>query len=149
MKTKLFILAALCMAAMTVQAQKFIVLDFEQGSKIDAEEAEYIFHDFITNFHPTGYKEIDRQKVSSTISELGFPTTGMTNQQLTKLGRTLEATYIVVGSMRENMDEYSVDVQVVDISTGTTIANAGNTFKKTKYRNKVSKLAKKLAGKIK
>jgi TolB-like protein len=137
------------MAAMTVQAQKFIVLDFEQGSKIDAEEAEYIFHDFITNFHPTGYHEIDREKVNATISELGFPANGLTNQQLTKLGRTLEATYIVVGSMRENLGEYSVDVQVVDISTGTTIANAGNTFKKTKYRNKVSKLAKKLAGKIK
>lgn len=149
MKTKLFILVALCMAALTMQAQKFAVLDFEQGSKIDAEEAEYIFHDFITNFHPTGYHEIDRRKVNSTITELGFPTTGLTNQQLTKLGRTLEATFIVVGSMRENSGEYSVDVQVVDVSTGTTIANAGNTFKKTKYRNKVSKLAKKLAGEIK
>lgn len=149
MKTRLLFFAALCMAALTMQAQKYAVLDFEQGSKIDAEEAEYIFHDFITNFHPVGYCEIDRKQVAGTITELGFPATGLTKQQLTKLGRTLEATFIVVGSMRETSGEYSVDVQAIDISTGTTLATAGNTFKKAKCRNKVGKLAKKLAGKIK
>lgn len=138
----------LCMATMIVQAQKFVVLDFEQGSKIDAEEAECIFHDFITNFHPAKYSEIDRKQASNAISELGFPETGLTNQQLIKLGRKLEATFIVVGSMRENSGEYTVDVQAIDISTGTTIATAGDTFKNAKSRKKVEKIAKKLAGKI-
>ena len=140
--------AVFCLAALNVCAQKFAVLDLEQGSKIDTEEAECIFHDFVTNFHPTGYTQIDRRQVYSTINELGLPTTGLSTQQLTKLGRALEATFIVIGSMRENSGEFSVDVQAIDISTGTTIATAGDTFKKTKCRRKVRNIAKKLAGKI-
>lgn len=149
MKTKLFFLAALCMAALTVQAQKYAVLEFETGSKIDTEEAENITHLFLTNFHPARYSEIDRQRVNSAISELGFPATGLDHQQLTKLGRTLEASFIVVGSMSEKSGEYSVDVQAIDISTGTTVATAGDTFKKSKCRKKVISIAGKLAGKIK
>lgn len=148
MRKRFFLFAALCIAVLTVQAQKFAVLDFEQGSKIDSEEAECIFHDFITNFHPSGYSEIDRKQVHSTINELALPSAGLSTQQLTKLGRTLEATFIVIGSMRKNGGEYSVDVQAIDISTGTTIATAGDTFKKTKCRQKVRKIAKRLAGKI-
>lgn len=149
MKTRLLLFAALCMAALTMQAQKYVVLDFEKGSKIDAEEAEVIFHNFITNFHPAGYCEIDRNIVAGTISEQGLPTTGLSNQQLTKLGRRLEATFVVVGSMREDLGEYSVDVRAIDISTGTTKATSGDTFKKAKCRKKVRNIAEKLAAKIK
>lgn len=149
MNTRLFLFAALFMAAMSVQAQKFAVLDFELGSKIDSEEAEAIFHGFVTNFHPANYYKIDRNQVTDAIAALGLTDEGLSNEQLTKLGRTIEASFIVVGSMRELSGEYSVDVQAIDISTGTTIATVGDAFKKAKCRKKVGSLARKLACKIK
>lgn len=149
MKTKLLFFVALCMANLTMQAQKYAVLDFEIGSNIDTEEAENITHLFLTNFHPVQYSEIDRQRVNSALVELGFPATGLDHQQLTKLGRTLEASFIVVGSMSEKSGEYSVDVQAIDISTGTTVATTGDTFKKSKCRKKVKSIASHLARKLK
>lgn len=149
MRTKLLFIFMFCIAALFVQAQKYAVLDFEIGSKIDTEEAENITHLFLTNFHPVQYCEIDRQRVNSAIGELGFPATGLDHQQLTKLGRILEASFIVVGSMSEKSGEYSVDVQAIDISTGTTVATVGDTFKKSKCRKKVKSIANKLARGIK
>ena len=149
MRAKLFFLAVFCMAATAIQAQKYAVLDFETGSQIDTEEAESITHLFLTNFHPAQYCEIDRQRINGVIGELGFPAVGLNHQQITKLGRVLEASFIVVGSIREKSGEYIVDVRAIDISTGTTVATAGDAFKKSKYRKKVKSIANKLAKKIK
>lgn len=149
MRTKLFFFVVLCMVFFPMQAQKYAVLDFEIGLGIDTEEAENITHLFLTNFHPERYSVIDSQRVNSVINELGFPSTGLDHQQITKLGRTLEASFIVVGSMREKSGEYSFDVQAIDISTGITVAAKGDTFKKSKYRKKVKSIARKLAKIIK
>lgn len=149
MKTKLLLFAALCMAAMGVQAQRYAVLAFEAGADIDAEEAACITHLFLTGFHPEHYCEIDRQQVNGAIDALGLSSVGLDRQQLTRLGRTLEASFLVVGTMCERSGEYSVDVQAVDISTGTTVATAADTFKKSKCRKKVKAIATRLARKIK
>ena len=46
------------------------------------------------------------------------------------------------------MDEYSVDILVIDVAKGTTTANDNATFQKADYRDEMEKTAKRLASKL-
>ena len=131
---KVILLAAMCLMALTMNAQKCAVLDFQLGTNVTEEETEAISYNFRTNFYPDSYTVIDVARVNRLIKELGYDKTSLTKQQLLEVGRKLEAKIMVVGTLNKMMDEYSVDVQVIDVSTGTTIASEGNTFQKSDYR---------------
>ena len=145
---KLFLLCVMCLMALTMQAQKCAVLDFQLGSNVTAEETDAISYNFRTNFYPENYNVLEIERVNKLIKELGYDKTGMTKQQLLQVGRKLEAKIMVVGTLNKLMDEYSVDVQVIDISTGTTIASEGNTFQKANYRREIKYIAQTLVRKI-
>ncbi len=138
----------MCLMVLTLRAQKCAVLDFQLGTNVTAEEVDAISYNFRTNFYPDNYNVIDVDRVNSLIKTLGYDKTGMTKQQLLEVGRKLEAKVMVVGTLNKLMDEYSVDVQVIDVSTGTTIASEGNTFQKSEYRREVKYIAQSLVHKI-
>lgn len=145
---KVFFLAALCLMALTMNAQKCAVLDFQLGTNVTAEETDAISYNFRTNFYPENYNVLEIERVNKQIKDLGYDKTGMTKQQLLEVGRRLEAKIMVVGTLNKLMDEYSVDVQVIDVSTGTTIASEGNTFQKSDYRREIKYIAQTLVHKI-
>mgnify|MGYP002624017474 FL=1 len=134
--------------ALTMHAQKCAVLDFQLGTNVTAEETDAISYNFRTNFYPDNYRVIDIERVNKVINNLGYANAGMTKQQLLEVGRKLEAKIMVVGTLNKLMDEYSVDVQVIDVSTGTTIASEGNTFQKSDYRREIKYIAQSLVHKI-
>ena len=134
--------------ALTMHAQKCAVLDFQLGTNVTPEETEAISYNFRTNFYPNNYNVIDIEHVNKKIKDLGYDKTGMTKQQLLEVGRRLEAKIMVVGTLNKLMDEYSVDVQIIDVSTGTTIASEGNTFQKSDYRRMIKYIAQSLVNKI-
>lgn len=138
----------MCLMALTMNAQKCAVLDFQLGANVTEEETDAISYNFRTNFYPDNYNVIEIERVNKLIKDLGYDKTGMTKQQLLEVGRKLEAKILVVGTLSKFMDEYSVDVQVIDVSTGTTIASEGNTFQKANYRREVKYIAQTLVHKI-
>lgn len=145
---KVAFICMMCLMALTVRAQKCVVLDFQLGTNVTSEEVEAISYNFRTNFYPTNYKVLEIGDVNKVIDGLGYDKTSMTKQQLTEVGRKLEAKIMVVGTLNKLMDEYSVDVQVIDISTGVTIASEGDTFQKSEYRREIKNIAQRLVYKI-
>ena len=145
---KLSLILSLCLISMALHAQKCAVLDFQLGTNVSTEETDAISYNFRTNFYPDNYKVIDIERVNKAIKDFGYDKTGLTKQQLLQLSRKLEAKIVVVGTLNKLMDEYSVDVQVIDVSTGTTIASEGNTFQKSDYRREIKYIALSLVHKI-
>lgn len=124
------------------------VLDFQAGSNVTEEELEAVTYNFRTNFHPAKYSVVESSKVTSAIESLNYKKTKMTKEQICDLGRKLETNLVVIGTVSKFMDEYSVDIQVINVSKATTIASVGNTFTKGEYRTEVKDLALKLANKL-
>ncbi|MBP5546470.1 MAG: hypothetical protein J6X59_04225 [Bacteroidales bacterium] len=145
---KVVFLAMMCLMALTMNAQKCVVLDFQLGTNVTAEETDAISYNFRTNFYPENFNVLEIERVNNVIKELGYDKTGMSKQQLLQVGRKLEAKIMVVGTLNKLMDEYSVDVQVIDVSTGTTIASEGNTFQKANYRREIKYIAQSLVHKV-
>ena len=72
----------------------------------------------------------------------------MTKQQMCEVGRGLGAKFVVVGTINKLMDEYSVDVQVVNVLKETTVAFEGNVFSKSDYSKEMQNIAQRLASKL-
>lgn len=146
---KLLLLSFICLIAIPLRAQRCAVLDFQIGTGVNEEEIDGLTYNFRANFNIEGYRIIPKEPMYGAIEKLGFNRTDMTQQQMLKLGRQLEAKYVVVGTMNKFMDEYSVDIRAVDVSTGVTVATDGAAFDKSNYRvtmeNLASSLGKKLA----
>lgn len=127
---------------------KCAILDFQAGNNVTEEEIEAITYNFRTNFHPAKYNVIESAQVEKAIEALNYKKTKMTKEQICDLGRKLETNMVLVGTVSKFMDEYSVDVQVINVSKATTAASVGNTFTKGEYRAEVKALAQKLANKL-
>lgn len=148
---KFFLLTMVCLMALTMHAQKIAVLDLQLGTNVTEEETEYISYEFRENFLrslPERYKEIDKDEMNKVIEKYGYDKTGMTRQQLREIGRKLVAKYMVVGTLSKGMEVYSIDVHVIDVSTGTTVDTEGGNFTKTEYRYAVKCIAARLASRM-
>lgn len=72
----------------------------------------------------------------------------LTKEQIRRLGRDMTANIVVYGTLNESMDEYILDVLVMDVSTGTTKQNENSRFQKTEYRAKTRRVSEGLAIKL-
>ena len=139
----------MCLMALTMNAQKrCAVLDFQVGTNVTEEETDAISYSFRTNFIPSGYTKLEQVLVTRTIRDFGYSCTDMTQQQILRVGRELEANIVVVGTLSKYMDEYSVDIRVIDVARGNTSVNESANFQKSSYRDAMEKVAKRLASKL-
>ena len=145
---RLILLGALFIMSMTVNAQRCAVYDFQIGTGVTEEEIDGLTYNFRANFRIDGYTMLERTRINRTIEALGYSRTDMTMQQMLKVGRELEAKLVVVGTMNKFMDEYSVDMRVIDVATGVTSASEGVTFTKSNYRTSMETLADRLSKKV-
>ena len=145
---KLVFIIMISLTALTMQAQKCAVFDFQVGNNITEEEVDGFSYIFRSNFNPTNYTVIDRMRVNQVISNYHYSRTDMTRQQMLRVGRELEALVVVVGTMNKFLEEYSVDIQIIDVSRGTTVATEGAAFQKSDYRTTLNSLAQKLIRKL-
>lgn len=127
---------------------EYAVLSFQYGDNVSAEEAKDITDIFRVSFSPTRYNETDFSRVYNETKNRGFSNKVMTKQMMCDIGRSLGAKLVVYGTINKLMDEYSVDVQIVDVLKETTVAFEGNVFQKQDYSKEVSTLARKLALKV-
>ena len=138
----------MCFAALTMYAQRCAVLDFQVGTGVTADDIEGISFNFRSCFRPSGYTMLERFMINKTVENLGYTPTDMSQQQILKVGRNLDATTIVVGTMNKFMDEYYVEIRAIDVSTGITIASEGANFERTAYRASMQSVAENLSKKL-
>ncbi|MBQ3789274.1 MAG: hypothetical protein II849_10805 [Bacteroidales bacterium] len=144
---KVFLLSMLCLAALTMNAQKCAVLEFRGAQSVSVSDVDGISEMFMTYFHPAGYTMVERAQIDKVISEQGFQRSSLTDAQAVKVGRILNVSKVVVGKVSRLGGQYQVDVRVVDVESGHDAATEGATFSGD-YRTNVRNLATKLAGQI-
>ena len=146
---KLLLASLLLLSVLSVGAQqRCAVLDFQVGSYVTSQDIEAISFEFRSSFLPSGYTMLERNVIDGVIRRLDYDPTDMTHQELLKVGRELTANKIVVGTISKFMDVYSVDVRVIDVSKGSTVASESENFIRTDYRSAMEKLSKKLLVKM-
>lgn len=148
MRKRLILLASLFLLAITTQAQRCVMLDFQIGDNVTAEEVEAVSYEFRSTFTPSCYTVEDHFRVKRIMKDLGYDPTSMKKEQVRKLGRDMVAVVVVFGTLNKYMEEYSLDVNVLDISTGTTIINQYNTFQKSEYRTHTREVSKGISSKL-
>ena len=145
---KLLLLTILCLSTLILHAQRCAVLDFQIGENVTAEEVEAVSYEFRSTFNPTCYTVEDYFKVKRIIKELGYNPTAMNKEQIRKFGRDMVVVVVVYGTLSKYMDEYSLDVNVLDVSTGATIVNDYSTFQKFEYRTQTRDVSSGISTKL-
>ena len=152
-----FVLAAMCfsscgsqkaIAVPTAQIDECAVLGFQYGINVTAEEAKDIADIFLVNFHPSKYKVTESGRINNELEKFGYKKSKITKQQACEVGRRLGVKYVVLGSINKLMDEYSVDIQVIDSVRETTLAFEGKAFPKSEYSREMDVMARTIAAKI-
>lgn len=145
---KLVFLGMMCLAALTMQAQRCAVIEFKAGSGISQADVDGISAIFITYFHPVGYTMVERTQIDQVIEEQGLQRSRMTESQMVRIGQILNVSKIVVGDINVVLGQYNIDARVINVETGTIVATEGAAFTSTSYRTSMQDLAQKLARKI-
>lgn len=131
-----------------VFGQRCAVLEFKAGAGISQADVDGISAIFITHFHPAGYTMVERTQIDKAIDEQGFQRSRMTESQMVRIGEILNVSKIVIGEVNLVMNQYNVDVRVINVETGTIAATEGAAFAGSSYRASMQSIAQKLASKI-
>lgn len=144
---KVILLAAMCLAALTMNAQRCAVLEFRGAQSVSVADVDGISEMFMTYFRPSGYTMVERAQIEKVISEQGFQRSSITDAQAVRIGKILNVSKVVLGKISRLGGEYQVDVRVVDVESGSNVALDGATFTGD-FRTNVRNLATKLAAQI-
>lgn len=148
---KRFILSFFVMVfcPMMLFAQRIAVLDFNAGSGVSQADVDGVSAIFNTYFSPKGYTLVERTLIDRVIDEQNFQRGKYTEDQMVKVGAILNVSKIVVGDVNVVMNQYNVDVRVINVQSGTIAAKDGVTWSQnSSYRDMMKELAARLAGKI-
>lgn len=119
----------MCLWALVPQAQKkCAVLTFQSGEGVTLNEADAITLSFRSYFRPTGYTSLAGNPVDNAAKELELYNSRnkLTSQQRLQLGRKLGADCIIVGTLSNFRDGYSVDVRIVEVAKGVVMYKERN-----------------------
>ena len=145
---KLIFISFLFLSSLTLNAQRCIVLDFKIGENVTAEDVDAISYEFRSSFNPSCYTVEDYLKLKNLMKDLGYDPTTIRKEQIRKLGRDLVAVIAVYGTLEKFMNEYSLDVLVMDVSTGTTVIHESSTFQQSEYHSHPRSVSKGIATKL-
>ena len=145
---KLLFITLILISPLTLNAQKCIVLDFKIGDNVTAEDVDAISYEFRSSFTPSCYTVEDYLRLKRTMKDLNYDPTTMRKDQIRKLGRDMVAVVVVYGTLEKFMNEYSLDVLVMDVSTGTTIIHESSTFQQSEYHSHPRTASKAIATKL-
>ena len=145
---KLFSLCLICLLAVSAMTQRAAVMEFKAGVGISQANVDGLSGIFTTYFRPSGYTMIERNQIDQIIIEQSMQRSSLTESQMVHIGQLLNLSKIVIGDVNFVMEQYNVDVRVIDVENGTIAATEGATFSGNSYRDVMKDLAQKLAKKI-
>ena len=127
-------------------AQRIAVLNFNAGSGVTQVEVDGLSSIFNTYFAPKGVEIVERTSVDKILQEQKFQNSRFTNTDMVALGEMLNVSLIVVGDVNVVMEQYNIDVRVVNVQTGTIVAKDGASCSKGgSYRDMMRELGERLS----
>ena len=146
---KLSIFICVLFAVATVSAQRVAVLDFNAGVGVSQADVDGISAIFNTYFSPEGYTLVERTQIDRVIDEQNFQRGKLTQSQMVRIGEILNVSKVVIGDVNIVMNQYNVDVRVVNVESGPISAKDGATWAPgSSYRTMMSQLGSRLASQI-
>ena len=146
---KVLWLIAMLVLTSSAFARKIAVFDFNAGTGVTQVEVDGLSAIFNTYFEPKGAEIIERTRVGRLEQEQKFQNSKFTNSEMVAMGEQLNASLVVVGDVNIVMEQYNVDIRVVNVQTGTVVAKDGISFdKNTSYRGTMQQLGERLAKKM-
>ena len=143
---KVLWLIAMLVFTTSAFAQRVAVLNFNAGSGVTQMEVDGLSSIFNTYFTPKGAEIVERTSVDKILQEQKFQNSRFTNTDMVALGEMLNVSLIVVGDINVVMEQYNVDVRVVNVQTGTIVAKDGTSFSKGgSYRDMMKELGERLS----
>lgn len=150
-KLSIKVLGLIAMLVLTTSAfaQRVAVLNFNAGSGVTQMEVDGLSSIFNTYFAPKGAEIVERTSVDKILQEQKFQNSRFTNTDMVALGEMLNVYLIVVGDINVVMEQYNVDVRVVNVQTGTTVAKDGTSFSTGgSYRDMMKELGERLSNSL-
>ena len=147
-KLSIKVLGLIAMLVFTTSAfaQRVAVLNFNAGSGVTQMEVDGLSSIFNTYFAPKGAEIVERTSVDKILQEQKFQNSRFTNTDMVALGEMLNVSLIIVGDINVVMEQYNVDVRVVNVQTGTTVAKDGTSFSTGgSYRDMMKELGERLS----
>lgn len=127
-------------------AQRIAVLNFNARSGVTQVEVDGLSSIFNTYFAPKGAEIVERTSVDKILQEQKFQNSRFTNTDMVALGEMLNVSLIVVGDVNVVMEQYNIDVRVVNVQTGTIVAKDGASCSKGgSYRDMMRELGERLS----
>ncbi|MBO7134104.1 MAG: hypothetical protein J6W06_08105 [Bacteroidales bacterium] len=146
---KLLFFSMLCLMALGMNAQRIAVVGFKAGAYVSLSDIDGISETFQNNFNPQGYTLVDRLFVDKTLAEQRIQRSNITEELAVYAGKIMNVSKIVVGKVYKSFDGgYQVEVTVLDVQSEQRMAGDGAEVQPGKYRETITALAKRLAGKI-
>ena len=146
---KVLWLIAMLVFTTSAFAQRVAVLNFNAGSGVTQMEVDGLSSIFNTYFAPKGAEIVERTSVDKILQEQKFQNSRFTNTDMVALGEMLNVSLIIVGDINVVMEQYNVDVRVVNVQTGTTVAKDGTSFSKGgSYRDMMKELGERLSNSL-
>lgn len=150
-KLSIKVLGLIAMLVFTTSAfaQRVAVLNFNAGSGVTQMEVDGLSSIFNTYFTPKGAEIVERTSVDKILQEQKFQNSRFTNTDMVALGEMLNVSLIIVGDINVVMEQYNVDVRVVNVQTGTIVAKDGTSFSKGgSYRDMMKELGERLSNSL-
>ena len=150
-KLSIKVLGLIAMLVLTTSAfaQRVAVLNFNAGSGVTQMEVDGLSSIFNTYFAPKGAEIVERTSVDKILQEQKFQNSRFTNTDMVALGEMLNVSLIIVGDINVVMEQYNVDVRVVNVQTGTTVAKDGTSFSTGgSYRDMMKELGERLSNSL-
>ena len=146
---KVLWLIAMLVFTTSAFAQRVAVLNFNAGSGVTQMEVDGLSSIFNTYFSPKGAEIVERTSVDKILQEQKFQNSRFTNTDMVALGEMLNVSLVVVGDINVVMEQYNVDVRVVNVQTGTIVAKDGISFSKGgSYRDMMKELGERLSNSL-
>ncbi len=144
--SKVFGLIAMLVLTGSAFAQRIAVLNFNAGVGVTQVEVDGLSAVFNTYFAPKGAEIVERTRVDRLLQEQKFQKSKFTNTDMVALGEMLNVSLIVVGDVNIVMEQYNVDVRVVNTQTGTIVAKDGASCTKSgSYRAMMQQLGERIS----
>lgn len=144
---KLVLLSMMCLMALTMNAQRYAILEFDAAKGISITQVDGISEMFSSCFRPQGYTEVDRSFYDRIVAEQDLQHNERTEDLAVRVGRIKNVSKVVVGKVSMLGGKYQVDVKVLDVETEQPIAKDGTTVTGD-YREGICKFAKRVAAQI-
>ena len=143
---KVLWLIAMLVLTSSAFAQRIAVLNFNARTGVTQMEVDGLSSIFNTYFAPKGAEIVERTSVDKILQEQKFQNSRFTNTDMVALGEMLNVSLIVVGDVNVVMEQYNIDVRVVNVQTGTIVAKDGASCSKGgSYRDMMRELGERLS----